>query len=658
MLSLVVFIIKIIILPALTDLDFTDLLGANGPIAQSLDGFAPREAQQQMAAAVTAALQNVETLIVEAGTGTGKTFGYLVPALLSGQKIILSTGTKYLQDQLFDRDIPLVRQALVSTLKIARLKGRANYLCLHRLDNTLGEAAGRLRPQDHARAATLKQWSGLTKTGDIAEAPDMPEDWPHWSKVTSTAENCLGQHCPAYNDCFVTQARRTAQEADLVVVNHHLLFADIALKEGGFGELLPTADAVIIDEAHQLPDIATQFFGTVVTSRQITGLVQDILTEQLKLADDSPALTEACRTLEKKVADFRLIFGVNAIREPWQQLAQRPKATLRLEELQTAVTALKTALEPAAKRAPGLESAQGRCVDLHQRLSFITTGETDNTVRWAETTSRAFALRSTPLDVAPHFQNTVFKRPAAWIFTSATLAVGQDFSHFTQRIGAETPQTLHLDSPFNFQQNALMYLPPGLPAPNTYNYTQAVVEAAIPVINASQGRAFFLFTSYRALREAAELLAGKINFPILTQGSAPRGELVRQFREHGNAVLLGTSAFWEGVDVRGEALSLVIIDKLPFAAPNDPLLAARLQAIRNNGGEPFMSQQVPHAVITLKQGAGRLIRDVTDRGVLMLCDPRLTNKGYGRLFLNSLPKMPRTREVAVVEAFCARSRSA
>jgi len=638
-------------LTTLTDIDFTELLGANGPVAQSLQGFAPRPAQQHMAAAVADALANCQTLIVEAGTGTGKTFGYLVPALLAGQKIILSTGTKYLQDQLFDRDIPLVRQALTSTIKVARLKGRANYLCLHRLDNTLGEAASRLKTEDHARAAGLKTWSNSTKTGDIAEAPGVPEDWPHWSKVTSTAENCLGQNCPVFNDCFVTQARRTAQDADLVVVNHHLLLADVALKEGGFGELLPTADAVIIDEAHQLPDIATQFFGTIVTSRQITGLVQDILAEQHKLADDSPELTKICEAVQKKVADFRLIFGINATREPWQQLAARPKATVRLAALQTSVSALKDALAPLAKRAPGLESAQGRCADLYDRLNFITAGESDNAVRWAETTSRAFALRSTPLDVAPHFQNSMFKRPAAWVFTSATLAVGNDFSHFVNRIGAVDPQTMQLDSPFNFQQNALMYLPRNLPPPSNYTYTAAVVDAAIPIINTSQGRAFFLFTSYRALREAAELLADKIDFPLLIQGSAPRGELIRQFREHGNAVLLGTSAFWEGVDVRGEALSLVIIDKLPFAAPNDPLLAARLQAIRNHGGEPFMQQQIPHAVITLKQGAGRLIRDVTDRGVLMLCDPRLTNKGYGRLFINSLPKMPRTGDITAVEAF-------
>lgn len=624
----------------------TDLLGPDGPLARVLPGFAPREQQQEMAEAVAEAIAGQGQLVVEAGTGTGKSFAYLVPALLCGKKVIISTGTRHLQDQLFHRDLPVVRDALGVGLRAALLKGRSNYLCVHRL-----ELAG---PEGRRQAADLHRiqvWAGGTQAGDVAELADLAEDSPLWPRVTSTPDNCLGQECPRLSECFVMKARRRAQEADVVVINHHLLFADMALKEEGFGELLPGANAFILDEAHQLEEVASNFFGMALSSRQLAGLARDTLLEQVREAGDMQDLGDAARRLDKCVLDTRLAFGPQVRRAPWAAVAESAALAQALGELDTALADLAAWLEHAAPRSRGLESCLRRAEKLKERLSLTTQAPPAGHVHWFETHTRAFSVYLTPLEVAGVLRERIAALPSAWVFTSATLAIGERFEHFAGRLGLDEPRTLRLESPFDYQRNALLYAPTGLPEPNHPGYTRAVLEHSLGVLRASEGRAFMLFTSHRALREAAEFLEGRLDYPLLVQGSAPRSELLGRFREAGNAVLLGTGSFWEGVDVRGPALSCVIIDKLPFASPGDPVLQARIEALRQSGGNPFWDYQLPEAVLVLKQGIGRLIRDVHDRGVLVLCDPRLLAKPYGRLFLASLPAMPKTRLLTDVEAF-------
>ncbi len=634
-------------------MDLADVFASTGLLARKLPGYAPRDAQRTMAEAVAATLADGGRLVVEAGTGTGKTFAYLVPALLSGRRIIVSTGTKHLQDQLFDRDLPTVRGALGLSTRVALLKGRANYLCLHRLD--LAAAEGRFPTR--AQAAELEHirgWAGRTKSGDTRELAEIAEDSPLWPRVTSTSDNCLGSECPSFNDCFVVKARRAAQDAELLVINHHLLFADMALKEEGFGELLPGVDAVIVDEAHQIPDIATQFFGMSIGSRQLAGLARDAVTEHLREAGDMGDLPEAAAALEKAVAELRLAFGPNNLRQTWKAFGEPPRLRAALEDLAAQLGSLRDWLKAAAPRGRGLENCWQRAERLSERLQRVSAQPGEDYVHWVETFTRGFAIHFTPLSVAPPFRAQLERLDNTWIFTSATLAVGDSFEHYISTLGLDAPRTLRLDSPFDYAHNALLYLPSGLPEPNAGDYTAAVIRVARAVLAASGGRAFLLFTSHRALQEAATALRRDLDFPLLVQGEAPRAELLARFRTLGNAVLLGTGSFWEGVDVRGEALSLVLIDKLPFASPGDPVLQARIDALRAAGGNPFFDIQVPEAVIALKQGAGRLIRDVHDRGVLVLCDPRVLNKGYGRVFRASLPPMPVTQRLDAVHGFFER----
>ncbi len=628
-----------------------DVLDEQGPLRQLLDGFRPRPQQLEMAAAVERAIAETTTLIVEAGTGVGKTFAYLAPALNSGKKVLISTGTKHLQDQLYHKDLPVMRRAIGVPVVTALLKGRANYLCLHRLAQTEFE-------QQHSREkkvllhelADAREWSRHTSSGDIAELSAISEDSILWPYITSTTDNCLGQECPDYQDCFVVKARRAAQEADVVVINHHLFFADLALKEEGFGELLPSANAVILDEAHQLPDIATHFFGSGVSSRQLAELAYDSVTEQVKEAPEAIELRSHADALNKAVQDMRLAMGRSEQRGAWRALKNKPQVKQALQQLQENLQLVNDALQALAERGKGLANCARRAQLLCERLDAMQQ-DSETTVQWYETFRRSFVLRMTPLDIGGTFQNYMQTYPCSWVFTSATLAVGEQFVHFTQRLGLADAECLQLDSPYDYANNTLCYMPQGLPEPNDSGYTKAVIEKALPVINASAGRAFLLFTSHRALREAADLLAECLPYPMLVQGTAPRRELLQQFRDAGNAVLLGTSSFWEGVDVRGEALSLVVIDKLPFASPGEPILQARLEALRAQGGNPFMDIQLPHAVITLKQGVGRLIRGENDTGVLMLCDPRLRTKAYGKVFLNSLPDMTVTNNASDVESF-------
>ena len=632
-------------------MEVADILGPQGLLARSIDGFAFRAQQLSMAEDVAALLERGGSLIAEAGTGTGKTFAYLVPALLSRQKLIISTGTRNLQDQLFLRDLPRLREAMASPASVALLKGRANYLCAHRLDGALQDARGHGR--DNLRwLLKVRDWSSLTERGDIAELTDVPEDAPIWPLVTSTTDNCLGQECSAWSQCHLVEARRRAQEADIVVVNHHLLCADFALKGDGFGELLPGADAFIIDEAHQLPEVASNFFGTTVSTRQILDLARDTRVEYEREAGDLPELPDRLDRATKAARDLRLAFGQSLRRGPWSEVDADGAITQTLDTCRERLAQLRDMLETVRERGKGLDACFVRCDNLGRQLAtLVSPEEGSEDIRWFETYQQSLRLNSTPLDVAEVFQAQMQRHPASWVFTSATLAVGDSFEHFQQQLGLHEATTRKWDSPFNFAEQALWFAPRGMPQPSDPGFTPAVIDLAVPILEASAGRAFLLFTSHRALREAAELLADRVDFPLLVQGSAPKTELLERFVEHGNAVLLGTASFWEGVDVRGDALSVVVIDKLPFASPGDPVLQARLEAIRRRGGNPFMQHQVPQAAIALKQGAGRLIRDASDRGVLVLCDPRLLKKGYGRTFLDAMPPFARTRDLDQVLAF-------
>ncbi|GAB3033899.1 ATP-dependent DNA helicase [Oleiagrimonas citrea] len=632
--------------------EIAGLLGADGPFAREVPNFAPREAQQAMARAVAEAIDQGEMLVAEAGTGTGKTFAYLVPALTSGKRVIVSTGTKALQDQLFFRDLPRVRSVLDARVKISLLKGRANYLCLYRLDQAVREGSFASRTESQ-QLATIRAWSARTRRGDRMELAEVPEESPLWPRVTSTTENCLGSECPFFDDCHVFKARREAADADVVVVNHHLLLADLALKQEGFGEILPGAHAFILDEAHQLPELAGQFFSHSVSARQLTELARDALAEGGGVTGATSVLLEPCEALQESVRALRLAVDRLPSRGALATLLRKDAAVEALQKLQHTLEDLADALASQAERSRGLANVHERAETLSARLARIDERDSEGEVRWYELSGRGFALHATPLDLATPLKAMREASQAAWIHTSATLSVAGDFSHFSDQLGLVDPVELALDSPFDYARQALCYLPENLPEPREECYTERVIEAVLPVLEASNGRAFLLFTSHRALQRAADLLADRVPWPLFVQGSAPRHQLLEDFRHSGHGVLLGAASFWEGVDVAGEALSVVVIDKLPFAAPDDPVLQARLEAMQQAGVNPFMGWQVPSAVIALKQGAGRLIRDVNDRGVLVLCDPRLRSKGYGRLFLASLPPMPRTHAVEDVQAFFA-----
>jgi ATP-dependent DNA helicase DinG len=639
-------------------------LAEGGALADAIDAFAPRPAQQRLAEAVAQAFEQRGVLLAEAGTGTGKTYAYLVPALLSGLKTIVSTGTRALQDQLYHRDLPRVRDALGVGIKSALLKGRANYLCRYRLEQAKGEpqpARGAFATRDQAaQFQRIVAWSGRTRMGDLAELDGLPDDSPLVPLVTSTAENCLGSECPFWSDCFVVQARQRAQSADLVVVNHHLLLADLALKQEGFGEILPGAQAFVVDEAHQLPELAAQFFGEGLGARPLVELARDALRECKDVPGALAVVQQPAQQLEHASRVLRSAMEVLPARGTRLRALEELPVREAFDALAAALAQLGEALAPLREASPGFDACHARAQDSAARLARWQVERdldsefdaADDDVRWYELTPRGFRLQRTPLDVSAPLRAHRERSHAAWVFTSATLAVAGRFDHVATRLGLEAPTTLLEPSPFDWNTQALCYLPPRLPEPMSRDYNAALVDALLPVLRASAGRAFVLFASHRALREAAQALRDQ-PWPLFVQGEAPRAQLLQRFRESGNGVLLGAASFREGVDVAGAALSVVVIDKLPFAAPDDPVFEARLQAVRRSGGNPFRDEQLPQAVIALKQGVGRLIRTETDRGVLVLCDPRLSGKSYGRVFLDSLPPLPRTRAVADVEAFFA-----
>ena len=646
--------------PGKHDADIERLFGAGGPLGPAVGSYKPRRSQTEMAKAIASAIDSQTTLIAEAGTGTGKTFADLVPALMWGGKTIVSTGTKNLQDQLFLRDIPTVRAALQAPVSVALLKGRSNYVCHYHLERTLQN--GRMTSRDdvgHLRE--ISRFIKMTSSGDKAELAKVPENAMIWNLVTSTRDTCMGAECQYYQDCFVMKARKEAQQADVVVVNHHLFFADVALKDTGVAELLPSANTIIFDEAHQLPDTATLFFGNTVSTSQILELCRDVLAEGLAHArgiDWAKTVT----VVEKAARDLRLTFPQDIVRMSLPQIAPSSDFFPALDTLKDELDGMVAVLETQAERAETLEQCRVRGVELAQQLSGwkfdpkakVAAGE--EAVFWVEAFSSSLQLHKTPLSIAPIFNNQREGTPRSWIFTSATLAVKNDFKHFSEQMGLTGEPSHTWPSPFDYGQQGLLFVPQNLPQPNSLGYTDAVIDCALPIIEAAGGRTFFLCTTLRAVKRAAERLADEfkqrgLNFPLFVQGDRGRTELLDQFRAAGNGVLIGSQSFWEGVDVRGDALSLVIIDKLPFAPPDDPVLAARIEVMEKQGKNGFMHHSLPEAIINLKQGAGRLIRDEGDRGVLMICDPRLISKPYGKRIWQSLPPFKRTRDTAEVVEF-------
>ncbi|HEV2443812.1 MAG TPA: ATP-dependent DNA helicase [Steroidobacteraceae bacterium] len=623
-------------------LELEDIFGEGGPLQRTLPGFNVRRQQVHMAERVAAALARREILTVEAGTGTGKTFAYLVPALLSGARVLVSTGTRTLQDQLYAKDLPLVGAALGRPAKVALLKGRSNYLCRQRLE----QAAGLARDDMLERIAS---WSRTTRSGDLAEVAGLGDSHPVWAQVTSTRDNCLGTRCPQLAGCHVALARRQALDADIVIVNHHLLLADLALKEDGFGDLLGAADAIILDEAHQIPDLAAQFFGAQVSSRRIESLLDNVQTELARpcglTAEAHAHAVSAVRGVQSRVVQIFTAVAGGAGRIAWTE-ADSPIAEA-VADLLRAVAALAEALRAAAEEtaARALGDRAGELAASLERIASV--GELEG-ARSIEITGKRFALSLTPFDIAARFQGLIEAHPCSWVFTSATLSLGEDFTLFTGRLGLDGSATLKIDSPFDYPRQSLLYLPAHMPLPTAPQFLPAVMEVALELIDASRGGAFVLFTSHRALAAAAALWreqgARTASYRLLVQGEGPRERLLREFREDGSAVLLGTTSFWEGVDVKGSALRLVVIEKLPFASPDDPLVRARVEHLEATGKSAFREYQLPEAALALKQGVGRLIRSEEDYGAVAICDPRMTGRGYGKVFLAALPPMSVTRE--------------
>ena len=647
----------------ITSKNINALFAPDGVLAQHIENFRARPQQIELAQAIAEAINNNSQLIAEAGTGTGKTFAYLAPALLAGGKTIISTGTKNLQDQLFQRDLPTVRDALKIPVSIALLKGRSNYVCHYHLE--LARTDGRFITREDAKnLSKIVSYAKTTQSGDKSGVSGVAENAPIWMQVTSTRDNCLGQECPHHKECFILKARKEAMTADVVVVNHHLFFADVMLRDEGVAELLPACNTVIFDEAHQLPETASLFFGESISTSQLIDLAHDARLEAAASAKDFAPLPLATDALDKSARDLRLVF--NQSTSGFKQKEGRIAANMvqdisgwadALAALTAKLAHLNSLLEQQAERSEGLQNCWQRGMELQEKIK-LWQGDVagDGFVRWLEIFHHSVQLNTTPLSIAEIFSKQISGHPRAWIFTSATLAVKQNFSHYQSEMGLLEARTACWESPFNYAEQALLYVPQAMPEPNSVGYTEAVVQAALPLLEASKGRAFLLFTSHRAMQQAHEILTTEfarrqLNYPLMLQGDGSRNELLSRFRDHGNAVLLGSQSFWEGVDVRGEALSLVVIDKLPFAAPDDPVLAARIAQINKQGRNAFMEYQLPRTVINLKQGAGRLIRDEADRGVLMICDPRLITKSYGKRIWQSLPPFKRTRELSEAVEF-------
>ena len=618
------------------------ILGQDGSLKKVYPRFTPRAAQIEMAESIEFAIEKNQTAVIEAGTGIGKTFAYLIPALLSGKKIIVSTGTKNLQDQLYNKDLPLLRK-LFPVKKVSLLKGRANYLCLHRLEanapDALYETRGALKD-----LTKVNRWAKLTKSGDIAELTTIKESSQIWPNVTSTSENCIGSECPCFHKCFVSKARKEALVSDLVIINHHLFFADLAIKDEGFGELLPDARVVIFDEAHHLAEIATNFFSQSISSRKLGILINDILAAYYELSQDLKELPELLTQLRQTLKKVRLAFGKDMRREAWEVVANKREIKLVFDLLQEQFASRVELLSHLSQRSKDLHSCYERAVELFHLIDQLLDQEKSGEyVYWFETYAQSFVVYITPIQIKDELQKFINQPDKAWVFTSATLAIGDSFDFFTQPLGIKANCLKQLLSPYDYKKNTMLYIPQGLPDVRDSNFMDKLITYALPIITASKGRSFLLFTSYSAMYKAKDLLLNS-GFELFVQGDKTKHQLLEDFRNTPNAILLGTSSFWQGVDVQGEALSCVIIDKLPFASPGEPIVKARINAIKKQGGNAFFDYQLPHAVIALKQGVGRLIRGEQDKGILVIADMRLLTKNYGAQFLSSLPTMPIVRQ--------------
>ena len=632
-----------------SELDVDKVLGKDGIIGAQIDDFEARESQLGMARLIAEAISLNESRVIEASTGIGKSFAYLVPAFLSDARVVISTGTRNLQDQLFHKDIPLIRKTIVSAKKIALLKGRSNYCCPQRIKKYRAEDRFKSR-QMASIFSSLATWAETSDSGDINEFSEIPENDSLWYYATSNADNCLGGECPEIDRCFVLKARKVAMDADILVINHHLFFSDLAIREEGFGEILPDADVLIFDEAHQLPDIASHFYGQQITSRQLEMLCRDVIDAEVAEATESNSLKRCCDELSKTAADFQLALRNFPQKAEWERIQNAPAVKKTIEELKQSIARLESEIEPMVSRGKEL----GMC---HRRVQAITGAVNsflvaeDNQVSWYELNERSFRLAISPLDVSgPFRQQLELASFSSVFFTSATLSSQQKFDYYCQRLGLHGIDCASFDSPFDYQQQALLYVP-DLPEPSDERYALLFGELCRQLINITQGHCFILFTSYRMLTWCAEFLRSQIDYPLLVQGEMQRSELLQQFVESKNPILLGTNSFWEGVDVKGDQLRCVIIDKLPFKSPGDPVYRKRLQQVNAEGGNAFFQIQVPETTLSLRQGVGRLIRDINDRGIVVLCDNRLNSKSYGRGMIESLPPMRKVTDLDQIKQF-------
>ncbi len=633
-----------------SELDVDAVLGANGIIGEQIDNFKPRASQLAMAQLIDQAIAAGESRIIEASTGIGKSFAYLVPVFLSDKKAVISTGTKNLQDQLYDKDIPLINKIMVNAKKTALLKGRSNYCCVYRVEKFRQQKYFQSRTMA-SLFATLSEWADSSETGDISEFSNIPENDRLWFYATSSADNCLGGECPDFDRCFVVKARKKAMDADVVVVNHHLYFSDLALKQDGFGAILPETEVLIFDEAHQLPDIASLFFGTTLSMRQIELLSKDARDAEVAEAADSKQLQLPSERLSKTVADFRLALGGFPQKSDWARIQYAPPVQQALEALQKAISELLEILKLLASRGKELASCYRRLEVIDAALKLFLEPQ-ESQVSWYEWSERGFRLMVSPLEVAEDFREKLEASSVDSVFfTSATLSSQQSFKYYGQRLGIADIEARQFDSPFDYQTQAMLYVPTHLPDPSDAAYADAFGELCLEMIEATHGHCFILFTSYRMLSWTAEFLRTRIDNPLFVQGDLQRSELLHQYLQTSEPVLLGTNSFWEGVDVKGDRLRCVIIDKLPFKSPQDPLYRKRLELANQGGGNAFVDVQIPEATISLRQGVGRLIRDIDDKGVVVLCDNRLNSKSYGRKLLDSLPPMKRTDDLAEVKQF-------
>ncbi|KNC68669.1 ATP-dependent DNA helicase [Pseudoalteromonas ardens] len=625
-------------------MSITQYFSENGPLAHHFNGYQPRQPQIDMAEAIDKVVKEGGQCVVEAGTGTGKTFAYLVPALLNDKKVIISTGSKALQEQLYHRDLPELLKALGKGRKVALLKGRANYLCTYRLNEHVAHVPSD-DPDVMHQLAMVAKFATETQSGDLADCVGIEEDAKVLPYVNSTADNCLGKDCPDFAECYIRKARLKAAEADLVVINHHLFFADMSVKESGFAELMPTADTYIFDEAHQLGEIASDYFGESISTKQLQALINDL---RLIYRSDIPDMLQLGKTLNKletSVADLRLVFGGDGARGDWREKLQDKVICDALHRVISNLDFLYQVLKLCLDRSDKIEHPLERVLAFKGQLDRAFDVSQSGFSYWFETTRRFLTIHITPLDVSNRFKDMMAKSEASFVFTSATLSVDNSLAHFNASLGLAPDHQAIVDSPFDYESQAMLCLPRYLPETKDEMMPHALVKIAKQVINAAQGRTFLLFTSYRVMHLVYEGLSTATEYPVFMQGQASKRIILEQFVRHGNAVLMGTASFWEGVDVRGDTLSCVLIDKLPFTSPDDPLLQARMKDAQLQDKEPFDEIQLPLAVIALKQGVGRLIRDKKDKGVLIICDNRLVTRKYGETFIKSLPPMSRTRDL-------------